>query len=105
MTNIEDRLFELERRTQSLVEVCAAVADDTLRMCFILDELHRVGKMPPMPWDVATALVELHHAISAAKDDLKDEDGVTAAQRVEELKGDVTRLRSAYKESLMEGGR
>ena len=103
MTNIEDRLAEAERKIQNLVEVCAAVADDTLRMCFILDELHRVAKMPPMPWDLATTLVELHHAMSAAKDDLKDEDGVTAAQRVEELKGEVTRLRSAYRESLIGG--
>lgn len=100
MDTVEARLTEVERKVESLVEVCAAVADDTLRMCLALDELHRVGKLPAVPWDVATAQVELHHAIQAAKQDLTDAQGVAASKRVEELRLEVARLREVYRASL-----
>jgi len=100
---LESRLTEVERRVQNLVEVCSAVADDTLRMCFVLDELTRVGRLPTLPWDVATMLVELHHAMQAAKDELTEKDGETAAQKVEALKAEVTRLRELYRTSLQLG--
>jgi len=90
------RLDELERKVTTLTEVCGAVADDTLRVCFVFDEMARVGLLPALPWDVATALVELHHAMQAAKEGLTDEAGVLATQRVDEIKADVTRLRDEY---------
>lgn len=92
----ENRISELERKVTTLTEVCAAVADDTLRVCFVFDEMARVGLLPALPWDVATALVELHHAMQAAKEGLTDGSGVLASQRVEELKADVARLRDEY---------
>lgn len=91
-----NRLNDLERKVASLQEVCAAVADDTLRVCFVFDEMARVGLLPALPWDVATGLVELHHAMQAAKEGLTDGAGVLASQRVEELKADVARLRDEY---------
>jgi hypothetical protein len=100
---LEARLTEVERKVDNLVEVCSAVADDTLRVCFILDELHRVGSAPPLPWPVATALVELHHAMQAEKDGMKDAEGVEASQRVVQLKQEVLRLREEYQQSLKRG--
>lgn len=100
---LESRLTEVERRVQNLVEVCSAVADDTLRMCFVLDELTRAGRLPMLPWEVATMLVELHHAMQAAKEDLTEKDGETAAQKVEALKAEVMRLRELYRTSLQLG--
>lgn len=93
----DGRLNDLERRVTALTEVCAAVADDTLRVCFVFDEMARVGLLPALPWDVATGLVELHHAMQAAKEGLTDGAGVLASQRVDELKADVSRLRDEYR--------
>ena len=99
----EERLDEIDRKIGSLVEVSSAIADDTLRVCFVLDELTRVEKLPPLPWDVATALVELHHATHAAKNGMEDGGGGDLKARVESLKKDVLRLREDYRNSL-EGG-
>jgi hypothetical protein len=98
--DIETRLAEVERKVQSLVEVCAAVADDTLRMCFVLDEMSRIGKLPPVPWDVATMMVELHHAQQAAKEGLETDEGVSAAQQVERLQAEVVKLREVYRHAI-----
>ena len=45
-------------------------------------------------------LVELHHAMLAAKDNLTESVGNTAAQKVEAIKAEVKRLRAVYQESL-----
>lgn len=97
---VENRLKEVEGQVQKLLEVCAAVADDTLRVCFVLDELTRAGQLPNLPWETATMLVELHHALQAAKDNLTETDGSTATQKVEAIKAEVLRLRAVYQESL-----
>lgn len=101
--DVEARLTEVERRVQNLVEVCAAVADDTLRMCFVLDELARANLLPSLPWEVATMLVELHHAMLATKEELTEKDGETASQKVEAIKAEVRRLREHYQTSLKLG--
>jgi len=101
--SLDGRLAEVERKVQTLVDVCSAVADDTLRMCFALDEVARAGKLPTVPWDIATAMVELHHAQQAAKADMVADNGVTAAQQVEHLKSEVIRLRTEYLKSLSAG--
>lgn len=101
-SRVEDRLSDLERKVDGLLEVCAAVADDTLRVCFVLDELSQEGKLPTLPWDVATALVELHHATQAAKSSLVDGSGVLSSQRVEELKAHLTALREQYRNFVRE---
>jgi predicted AAA+ superfamily ATPase len=93
---VKARLDETERRVENLVEVCGAIADDTLRVCFVLDELHRAGQIPVLPWDVATAMVELHHAIQALKGGMDGEGGVDPKQRVEDLKAEVVKLREEY---------
>jgi hypothetical protein len=100
---IQERLSEVERKANGLVDVCAAVADDTLRMCFVLDELHRAGFLPELPWNVATVLVELHHAMRAANEGLEDEEGIPASQRVEELRKEILELRRAYAATVKGG--
>jgi uncharacterized protein YceH (UPF0502 family) len=96
MADLETRLDDLERKVEGLMEVVAATADDTLRVCFVLDELCREGRLPPLPWDVATALVELHHATQAMKSAMVDGGGTLASQRVEELKAEVSTLRETW---------
>lgn len=59
------RLDALERDLKSMAEVVAAVADDTLRVCILLQELSQAGVFPPLPWTLATHAVELHHALLA----------------------------------------
>lgn len=99
---IEPRLKAIEERLEKLVEVCSAVADDTLRVCFILDELMRAGQLPNLPWDVATMLVELHHAMQAQKNGMT-EDGGSLSQRIEGIKAEVLRMRDVYQASLETG--
>lgn len=100
MNDMEARFAALEQRVQNLVEVCAAVADDTLRVCFVMDELTRAGQLPNLPWETATMLVELHHAMQAAKDGLTEGGGESAAQKVEAIKSEVLRLRAVYRASI-----
>lgn len=104
MTDVDDqlneRLAEVERKVDNLVSVCSAVADDTLRMCFILDELNRAGVMPTLPWDLATILVELHHAMQAEKNGDNDLDGTPMANRIADLKREILFLRDEYQRSL-----
>lgn len=97
---LEDRLLEIGRKIESITEVCAAVSDDTLRMCFALDELHRVGALPPVPWQIATAMVELHHAKQAEKHGLDDSTGESVAQRIEKLQTEIDHLRRVFAQSV-----
>jgi hypothetical protein len=98
--DFDTRLAEVERRVQNLVEVCGAVADDTLRMCFVLDEMHRAGMLPAMPWNVATLMVELHHAQQAEKNGDTDISGEPLADRIQSLKREILSLREEYQKSL-----
>lgn len=97
---LKARLDDAERRIENLVEVCGAIADDTLRVCFVMDELHRAGQMPVLPWEVATAMVELHHAMQAAKNGMVSDGGTDPKQRVEELRAEVVKLREQYQRTV-----
>jgi hypothetical protein len=48
-------------------------------------------------------LVELHHAMLAAKENLTESGGESAAQKVEALKAEVKRLRAQYQTSVRLG--
>jgi hypothetical protein len=103
ISHMDKRLREVERKVDTLVKVYSAIADDTLRVCFVIDEIHRVGRGEPLPWDIATAHVELHHAQRAAAEGKQDEGGVPAAQRVEDIKREIERLRDEYR-AMVRGG-
>lgn len=98
--DVRERLTDLEQKVSGVVEVCAAVADDTLRMCFVLDELQRAGQLPPLPWEVATMLVELHHAVQAQNNGMKTAGEEPIEQRIAAIKAEVKRLRDEYQTSL-----
>ena len=100
LSEVSNRLAENERQVRSLVEVCAAVADDTLRMCLALDEMRRVGASPPVPWAVATALVDLHHAMQAQQNDLTASNGADVQSQIDHLKSEISRLRREYQQDL-----
>jgi archaellum component FlaC len=97
---LEARLAKVERKVDSLLKVYSAIADDTLRVCFAIDEIHRVSRGEPLPWDIATALVELHHAQQAAAEGSVDADGTPASQRVEEIKEEIQHLRDEYRKMV-----
>jgi hypothetical protein len=100
-----DRLAEVERKVDSLVDVCSAVADDTLRMCLALDETAKALGLPGVPWDLATKMVDFHHAQRAAREGLKSQDGVSPEQQMEKLKQEILQLREAYRASFQGMGK
>ena len=57
-----DRLTAVEGELLTLKTVVGATADDTLRACIVLEELASAGVIRPLPWRLATVIVELHHA-------------------------------------------
>lgn len=94
LVQIESRIAGLESQVQTMAMVVAATADDTLRTNLAIEELSMAGKIPPLPWNLATLLVEIHHA-KLAKDnqDIPAEDGVTLDQRVQGLMTQISALR------------
>jgi hypothetical protein len=60
-----------------------------------LEELSRVGLLPnPLPWKLATVLVELQHAIKAKEDGDRTESGEPIEARVQDLYNEVAVLRA-----------
>ena len=100
LVDLETRLDEAERKITSLVEVCSAVSDDTLRMCFALDVMTKALGLPSTPWDVATKMVDLHHAQRAVKEGAVSMDGVDPKQHAESLLAEVRALRDQYIETV-----
>lgn len=92
--NLTDRLDSLENQISGIAQVCAAVADDMLRACFVLEELSSAGLLPsPLPWNLGTHLVELQHALQAQQNRETTENGEPIDQRIERLKAEITKLR------------
>lgn len=60
--DVDLKLTDLDRQIQEIRCAVAASADDTLRVCLLLEELATVGAIPPVPWALGTEMVELHHA-------------------------------------------
>lgn len=94
MTDVLERLTELERKVDNLVLVCQGTADDTLRMCFALDVVSKALGLPGTPWEVATRMVDFHHAQRALNE------GRVASEDLEKLKLEIIQLRDSYMESL-----
>jgi len=66
VTQLERRVDVLDERLHNMAKVVAAVADDMLRACFMMEELSRAGLMPhPLPWELCSVMVELQHAMNA----------------------------------------
>jgi hypothetical protein len=94
MKRISDRVDILDEKVLGIAQVCAAVADDMLRACFVLEEMSNAGLLPnPLPWNLGTRLVELQHALQAQSSQEKTENGEPIEQRVQRLKEEVTQLR------------
>jgi hypothetical protein len=92
--NFEERLSELERQHRSFARVLSAVADDTLRVCVLVEELSTSGHLPPLPWRLATAIVDLHHALLAKKNqETMQDSGVTLEGHISALQENIRNLR------------
>lgn len=92
-----DRILDLEGRVKDLHKVVAATADDTLRVCILLQELSNSGVLPVLPWRLATAIVDLHHAqLAFESGEIPETEGVKIQDRLEDLKSQVTALRREW---------
>lgn len=92
-----DRISDLEERIQGLHAVVAAVADDTLRVCVLLQELSNSGVLPVLPWRLATTIVELHHAqLASEQGEVPGTKGVKIQDRLEDLKSQIATLRKEW---------
>jgi len=58
----DTRLSLMEDRLEAMGQVVQSVANDTLRVCSALQEMVEIGRIPEVPWDLASLLVEFHHA-------------------------------------------
>lgn len=92
--SLSDRLDSMESQIAGIAQVCAAVADDMLRACFVLEEMSSAGLLPhPLPWTLGTHLVELQHALQAQQNRETTENGEPIDQRIERLQAEITKLR------------
>jgi len=94
LRRLANRLDSVEEKLSGIAQVCAAVADDMLRTCFVLEEMSNAGLLPnPLPWNLGTRLVELQHALQAKQNQETTEYGEPIDRRIERLKEEVTHLR------------
>lgn len=95
MTTLEDRVKKLESDLKVVASVTAAVVDDNLRACLVLQELSKGGYLPDLPWDLATRLVDLHYAKQVqAHGGVKE--GTPIEVKIAELEVQVQSLREAF---------
>lgn len=94
LRRLSNRIDSLEEKLSGIAQVCAAVADDMLRACFVLEEMSNAGLLPnPLPWTLGTHLVELQHALQAKQNQETTENGEPIDQRIERLREEITNLR------------
>lgn len=95
---VEERLTKLESDLKTIAQVVSAVTDDTLRVCLVLQELASGGYLPDLPWDLGSALVDLHYAKSAQTQKTETPaNGQPLELRVAELELQVKALREAFR--------
>ena len=94
LKSLSDRVDYLDDKIVGIAQVCAAVADDMLRACFVMEEMSNAGLLPnPLPWNLGTRLVELQHALQAQSNRETTENGEPIEQRIQRLKDEVSQLR------------
>lgn len=59
--------IDTKSHIQNLAEVVASAADDCSRLCIALNEMADVGVIPPIPWELATAILDKLHLEYAFK--------------------------------------
>ena len=99
-SRVEGLVEKMDRVTSqvgTLAQTLAAVADDTLRACIVLEEMAVARLIPSPPWALATLLVELHHASLALTQGDAPEDGTSIEDRIKHLTERVTRMREEYR--------
>jgi len=96
MTTPEERLTKLEADVKVVATVASAAVDDTLRVCLVIQELSDGGYLPELPWDLATALVDLQHAKQAQAHGTVAK-GPPIEVRITELELRVRELRAAFR--------
>jgi len=95
-----DRLMVLERDLKTIAGVVSATADDTLRVCLVLQEMAEAGFLPELPWGLASTIVDLRYAQMAAVGEA-DLDGSLAA-RITELGARIEELREEFRKRAYE---
>lgn len=97
MNGLSEKVDGLTRDVGVMAATVAAVADDTLRACIVLEEMGSARKSPTPPWALATLLVELHHAnLALTQGDVPD-DGTPIEDRIKHLTERVAQMREEYR--------
>lgn len=100
MNGLAEKLDGLSSQMGTLAQTVAAVADDTLRACIVLEEMGSARKVPTPPWALATLLVELHHAnLARTQGDVPD-DGTSIEDRIKHLTERVAQMREEYRHGI-----
>lgn len=88
----ETRLSLMEARIEAIAQVVQSVANDTLRVCSALKEMEDAGTITPVPWALATALVDYHHEYLAHQID-----ATRPVDEMDRLKQRIHLLRHDYR--------
>ncbi len=88
----ETRLSLMEARIEAIAQVVQSVANDTLRVCSALKEMEDAGTITPVPWELATALVDYHHEYLAHQ-----LDATRPVDEMDQLKQRIHLLRHEYR--------
>jgi len=94
---VETRLKKLEDDVRVVAEVVSATSDDSLRVCFVLQELESGGYLPELPWNLGTALVDLAHVQLDKKNGTPPKSGIPVDAVIIELEKRIESLRENFR--------
>lgn len=102
LSSVEVSLKKLEDDVKVVAEVASATSDDTLRTCFILQELENGGYLPELPWLLGSALVDLAHVQLDKKSGTPLKSGVPYEVVIAELEKRIEVLRDSFRKKADE---
>lgn len=102
MSDLDARVTQLEKDLKTFASVLTATVDDTLRTNFVLRELESAGYLPTLPWDLASAMVDLHYLRQMQVHGDVPKDNVPIEVKILDLERHIARLRDEFRERAQE---
>lgn len=102
MSDLDARVTQLEKDLKTFATVLTATVDDTLRTNFVLRELESAGYLPTLPWDLASAMVDLHYFRQMQVHGDVPKDNVPIEVKISELELHIAKIRVAFRERAQE---
>ena len=87
----------VEHHLKTLAEVVSSVTDDCMRLCIAVKEMSEAGVIPPIPWDLATTILDLHHLSYAAENGSTEISDEKLKESINMLNVRIHRLRGEYR--------